>query len=64
MPRSDGRTDLSPGPARPPPAGWLALWDIVAGQKGEPDFPMPWADRPEYSHLTTLRTVQGIARRL
>jgi SAM-dependent methyltransferase len=39
--------------------GRLALWDIVAGEDGEPDFPMPWADGPEYSHLTTpdrLRT--------
>ena len=39
--------------------GQLALWDIVAGDNGEPDFPVPWADRPEYSHLTTpdrLRT--------
>ena len=33
--------------------GRLALWDIVAGEDGEPDFPMPWADRPEYSYLTT-----------
>ncbi len=33
--------------------GRLALWDIAAGQDGEPDFPVPWADRPEYSHLTT-----------
>jgi sarcosine/dimethylglycine N-methyltransferase len=33
--------------------GRLALWDIVAGEDGEPDFPVPWADRPEYSHLTT-----------
>jgi sarcosine/dimethylglycine N-methyltransferase len=39
--------------------GRLAVWDIVAGEDGEPDFPVPWADRPEYSHLTTsdrLRT--------
>jgi len=39
--------------------GALALWDIVVGEGGEPDFPMPWADRPEYSHLATsdrLRT--------
>jgi sarcosine/dimethylglycine N-methyltransferase len=39
--------------------GRLAWWDIAAGQDGEPDFPVPWADRPEYSHLTTpgrLRT--------
>jgi sarcosine/dimethylglycine N-methyltransferase len=39
--------------------GRLAVWDIVAGEDGQPDFPVPWADRPEYSHLTTsdgLRT--------
>jgi SAM-dependent methyltransferase len=39
--------------------GRLAVWDIAAGEGGEPDFPVPWADRPEYSHLTTpgrLRT--------
>jgi sarcosine/dimethylglycine N-methyltransferase len=33
--------------------GRLAVWDVVAGENGEPDFPVPWADRPEYSHLTT-----------
>jgi sarcosine/dimethylglycine N-methyltransferase len=33
--------------------GQLAVWDIVAGEDREPDFPVPWADRPEYSHLTT-----------
>jgi sarcosine/dimethylglycine N-methyltransferase len=33
--------------------GRLALWDIAAGGHGEPDFPVPWADRPEYSYLTT-----------
>jgi sarcosine/dimethylglycine N-methyltransferase len=33
--------------------GQLAVWDIVAGEGGKPDFPVPWADRPEYSHLTT-----------
>jgi sarcosine/dimethylglycine N-methyltransferase len=39
--------------------GRLAVWDIVAAEDGEPGFPVPWADRPEYSHLTTpdrLRT--------
>lgn len=39
--------------------GRLVVWDIVAGEDGEPGFPVPWADRPEYSHLTTsdrLRT--------
>jgi sarcosine/dimethylglycine N-methyltransferase len=33
--------------------GRLAVWDIAAGENGGPDFPVPWADRPEYSHLTT-----------
>jgi sarcosine/dimethylglycine N-methyltransferase len=39
--------------------GQLAVWDIVAGEDGEPGFPVPWADRPECSHLTSpdrLRT--------
>ena len=39
--------------------GRLAVWDIVAAETGAPDFPLPWADRPAYSHLTTsdrLRT--------
>src|SRR5262249_16841891 len=39
--------------------GHLAVWDTVAGEGGQADFPVPWADRPEYSHLTTpgrLRT--------
>jgi ubiquinone/menaquinone biosynthesis C-methylase UbiE len=45
--------------------GQLATWDIVAGDDYEPDFPLPWADRPEYSHLTTsdrLRTAIETAR--
>jgi sarcosine/dimethylglycine N-methyltransferase len=33
--------------------GRLAMWDIIAGGDRQPDFPVPWADRPEYSHLTT-----------
>jgi sarcosine/dimethylglycine N-methyltransferase len=33
--------------------GRLAVWDIAAGEDREPEFPLPWADRPEYSHLTT-----------
>jgi len=33
--------------------GRLAVWDIVAAETGAPDFPLPWANRPEYSHLTT-----------
>ena len=32
-------------------AGRLAMWDIVSGERGEPDFPLPWADEPGLSHL-------------
>ena len=35
------------------PGGRLAIWDITAGQAGELDYPLPWADRPERSHLTS-----------
>jgi sarcosine/dimethylglycine N-methyltransferase len=33
------------------PGGRLAIWDITAGDAGEPDYPLPWADRPGLSHL-------------
>jgi SAM-dependent methyltransferase len=33
--------------------GRLALWDIVIGDGRELDYPLPWADRPERSHLVT-----------
>ena len=32
--------------------GQLAIWDVVAGD-GELDYPLPWADEPEHSHLVT-----------
>jgi sarcosine/dimethylglycine N-methyltransferase len=35
------------------PGGRLAIWDVTAGPGGPPDFPLPWADRPERSHLVT-----------
>jgi SAM-dependent methyltransferase len=35
------------------PGGRLALWDIVIGDGRELDLPLPWADRPERSHLVT-----------
>jgi sarcosine/dimethylglycine N-methyltransferase len=31
--------------------GRLASWDITAGTPGELNYPLPWADRPELSHL-------------
>ncbi len=33
--------------------GRLALWDIVIGENGELDFPLPWAVRPAQSHLVS-----------
>jgi SAM-dependent methyltransferase len=33
--------------------GRLALWDITTGELGELDYPLPWADQPEVSHLAT-----------
>ncbi len=40
--------------------GRLGLWDITSGGRGELDYPLPWADQPERSHVVTpdqLRTV-------
>jgi SAM-dependent methyltransferase len=31
--------------------GRLAMWDIVIGNGAELDYPLPWADLPERSHL-------------
>jgi sarcosine/dimethylglycine N-methyltransferase len=45
--------------------GRLALWDITSGDRGELDYPLPWADQPGRSHLVTpgqLRTVIESAR--
>ncbi len=33
--------------------GRLAMWDIVIGNRGELDYPLPWADQPARSHLVT-----------
>jgi sarcosine/dimethylglycine N-methyltransferase len=33
--------------------GRLALWDITVGEHGEPDYPLPWADRPDVGHLVS-----------
>ncbi|TCC47487.1 class I SAM-dependent methyltransferase [Kribbella capetownensis] len=41
------------------PGGQLAVWDIAAGDGRELDYPLPWADVPEHTHLSTpaaLRT--------
>jgi sarcosine/dimethylglycine N-methyltransferase len=33
--------------------GVLAIWDIAAGSAAQPDYPLPWADRPAVSHLAS-----------
>ncbi|RZT16852.1 ubiquinone/menaquinone biosynthesis C-methylase UbiE [Kribbella sp. VKM Ac-2569] len=33
--------------------GRLALWDITAGNGRELDYPLPWADLPDHTHLST-----------
>lgn len=42
------------------PGGRLAVWDIVAGAAGPPSFPLPWADRPELSHLIVAEDLRGV----
>jgi len=39
--------------------GRLALWDITIGERGEPDYPLPWADQPELSHLATSERLRS-----
>lgn len=34
--------------------GQLAVWDIATGDGRELDYPLPWADTPEHTHLSTL----------
>ena len=33
------------------PGGRLAIWDIIEGEPGPLDYPLPWADEPDRSHL-------------
>ncbi len=35
------------------PRGRLAIWDILAGTPGQLTFPLPWADQPALSYLTS-----------
>jgi SAM-dependent methyltransferase len=40
--------------------GRLAVWDITSGQRGEPDYPLPWADKPTGSHLVTSDQLRAV----
>jgi sarcosine/dimethylglycine N-methyltransferase len=33
--------------------GRLAIWDLTVGTPGGLGYPLPWADRPELSHLAS-----------
>jgi SAM-dependent methyltransferase len=40
--------------------GRLALWDITDGERGEPDYPLPWADQPGRSELAAPDTLRAV----
>jgi SAM-dependent methyltransferase len=40
--------------------GRLALWDITIGDRGELDYPLPWADQPEHSHLVSPDELRAV----
>jgi len=40
--------------------GRLALWDITSGDRGELDYPLPWADQPGRSHLVTPDQLRAV----
>jgi SAM-dependent methyltransferase len=40
--------------------GRLAIWDITAGEDGELDYPLPWADQPGISHLVTADRLRAL----
>ena len=40
--------------------GRLAIWDITAGTAGRVDYPLPWADRPELSHLVSADQLRAV----
>ncbi|MGW4533750.1 class I SAM-dependent methyltransferase [Nocardia sp. NPDC004340] len=43
--------------------GLLAIWDITTASVGEPDFPLPWADRSDQSHLVTADNLRAAVER-
>jgi sarcosine/dimethylglycine N-methyltransferase len=40
--------------------GRLAMWDITDGERGQLDYPLPWADRPGLSHLVTSDRLHAV----
>ncbi|GAB0106419.1 class I SAM-dependent methyltransferase [Nocardia sp. JMUB6875] len=44
-------------------AGLLAIWDITVAEDAVADYPLPWADRPDQSHLLTPAALRAVLER-
>jgi sarcosine/dimethylglycine N-methyltransferase len=42
--------------------GRIAIWDITSGGRGELEYPLPWADHLEYSHLATSDELRSVIK--
>jgi sarcosine/dimethylglycine N-methyltransferase len=40
--------------------GRLAMWDITSGGLADPDYPLPWADQPDLTHLATSSQLRAV----
>ncbi|GAC1395703.1 MAG: class I SAM-dependent methyltransferase [Mycobacterium sp.] len=40
--------------------GRLAIWDVTTGGDGALDYPLPWADRAEFSYLVTPERLRAV----
>lgn len=40
--------------------GRIALWDITSGERGQLDYPLPWADQPGRSHLVSSDHLRAV----
>jgi sarcosine/dimethylglycine N-methyltransferase len=40
--------------------GRLAIWDVTDGTPGPLDYPLPWADQPELSHLASADELRAV----
>lgn len=40
--------------------GRLAIWDITTGERGELDYPVPWADQRGVNHLVTSDKLRAV----
>lgn len=40
--------------------GQLAIWDITTGDLADPDYPLPWADDPDLSHLVDSNRLRSL----